>query len=405
MTSAKCPPHAPLLVQRGATVHPVRLRMMSFPNPRSAAWSSLVAVSLFVTFAPPAGAAVAPICGDGSAATAVLSVAPTRPEPAEGVVPGADRDSTGLGASGAVDPLAAASDVVFWQRHVASGVISGHAVASSISGSARPSEAAGASQGGVAPDRSISDSLVRLSCALIGAPPSAAELDDWMARYHNGLQLDYLAGVLMATTTFVDRFGLPTDAELVDAIYIRVLGRRPYWSEAQRWDTARAAGEFDRGEFVVTITESAEYVAQTRTAPPALPPLPYPDEGEGRRIIYSNTMQRVWLIADSGELVKTHLVSGRRGIPKAGTYAVFSKSLHAYAPHDGITMDYMVRFARGEEWSYGFHDIPLYSDGTPMQTPDQLGTRRSGGCVRQVTADAIFLFEWATIGTTVIALP
>jgi lipoprotein-anchoring transpeptidase ErfK/SrfK len=111
--------------------------------------------------------------------------------------------------------------------------------------------------------------------------------------------------------------------------------------------------------------------------------------------------QRVWLIEETGELYNTHQVSGRRGIPSLGRYNIYSMSRYAWAPHDGITMEYMVRFARGE-WPYGFHSIPIHPDDTPLQTPAQLGTHRSGGCVRQLWDDAKTVFEWATIGTRVI---
>ena len=141
---------------------------------------------------------------------------------------------------------------------------------------------------------------------------------------------------------------------------------------------------------------------------PAPPPL-YPDVGSGKRIIYSNGEQRVWLIDANERLVDTYLVSGRVGIPHNGTYSVYSKSVNAWAPYGGITMKHMVRFVRpgtwGNRWAYGFHSIPRYSNGQPMQTEAQLGTHRSGGCVRQADHKAVALFEWADIGTTVHAIP
>jgi hypothetical protein len=143
--------------------------------------------------------------------------------------------------------------------------------------------------------------------------------------------------------------------------------------------------------------------------PPERPPPPYPQVGEGKRIIYSNSQQRVWLIDENEELVDTYLVSGKKGIPHVGTYEVYSKSVNARAPYGGITMKHMVRFVRpgtwGNQWAYGFHSIPRYSNGQPLQTEDQLGTFRSGGCVRQPDAKAAALFEWAPIGTTVHAIP
>ena len=137
--------------------------------------------------------------------------------------------------------------------------------------------------------------------------------------------------------------------------------------------------------------------------PPTAPP--YPDVGEGKRIIYSNSGQHVWLIDENERLVSTYPVTGRKGIPGPGTYSVFSKSVNAYAPYGGITMQHMVRFAWGTRWAYGFHSIPRYSDGRPMQTEAELGTFGSGGCVRQADHRAKFLFDWAPIGTTVIVLP
>jgi hypothetical protein len=46
--------------------------------------------------------------------------------------------------------------------------------------------------------------------------------------------------------------------------------------------------------------------------------------GSGRRIIYSNTWQRVWLVDDANRLVRSYLVSGRRDTPHAGVYRVYS---------------------------------------------------------------------------------
>ena len=139
------------------------------------------------------------------------------------------------------------------------------------------------------------------------------------------------------------------------------------------------------------------------------PPPAYPDIGSGKRIIYSNSEQRIWLIDADERLVDTYPVSGRIGIPHDGTYTVYSKSVNAWAPYGGITMKHMVRFVRpgtwGNRWAYGFHSIPRYPNGQPMQTEAELGYYRSGGCVRQADHKAIALFDWAELGTTVHAIP
>jgi hypothetical protein len=160
----------------------------------------------------------------------------------------------------------------------------------------------------------------------------------------------------------------------------------------------------------LTRAEMAVFIAKamnlTPIVPPERPPPPYPDVGYGKRVIYGNDAQRMWLVDDYGQLVDTYLVSGRSNVPAPGTYHVYSKSASAWAGHGGITMKWMVRFAHGSSGlAIGFHAIPVYANGQPMQTEAQLGTYQSAGCVRQANDKARALYDWAPIGTTVIVLP
>lgn len=141
-------------------------------------------------------------------------------------------------------------------------------------------------------------------------------------------------------------------------------------------------------------------------APPAaaVPPLPE-DSGSGKRIVYSNGQQRVWLVDARERIVDSYLIAGRKGVPGPGTYSVFSKSPKAYALHGGITMNWMVRFTKTKITNIGFHDIPMYPGGRPMMTEDQFGQYLSGGCVRQPNDKAKLLYEWAPLGTTVVVTP
>jgi hypothetical protein len=122
--------------------------------------------------------------------------------------------------------------------------------------------------------------------------------------------------------------------------------------------------------------------------------------GAGRRIVYSVTGQRVWLIEAGGAVVRTYRVSGRAGTPRQGTYSVFSKSTTASS--GSVTMRYMVRFAHGQRLAIGFHTIPRTSSGKPIQSLSELGSYRSHGCVRQADADALALWNFAPLGTTVV---
>jgi len=199
------------------------------------------------------------------------------------------------------------------------------------------------------------------------------------------------------------------------ALAARATGERVFIVTANDFPDGLAATPATRGAPILFATK-AEMNGTTAAAiggrtgvscDPWVPP--YPNVGEGKRIIYSNSAQRVWLIDESEALVDTYLVSGRVGIPHYDTYEVYSKSVNAWAPYGGITMKWMVRFVRpgtwGNQWAYGFHAIPRYSNGQPLQSEAELGFHRSGGCVRQADVKAYALYQWADIGTTVHAIP
>ena len=153
------------------------------------------------------------------------------------------------------------------------------------------------------------------------------------------------------------------------------------------------------------------------TEPPPTPPPPTtapPDDqlpensGTGRRVVYSKTLQRVWAVDADGNVEKTHLVSGRRtwNQPSPAEYKVFSRSSFTCNIKDpSICWRYMIRFTVGPDGdNIGFHEIPN-KNGVPVQSIAQLGTPLSGGCVRQATPDAQWMWSWAGIGTKVVVLP
>src|SRR5690606_7656981 len=135
---------------------------------------------------------------------------------------------------------------------------------------------------------------------------------------------------------------------------------------------------------------------------PRFPALP-DGSGEGRRIVYSNSLQRVWLVEADGRIFDSYLVSGRRDAPAPGTYSVFSKS--EVSSSGNLRLDHMVRFTWGRTLAIGFHAIPTRPGGEPVQTLDELGQYRSAGCIRQDPAKAAQLYAWAPVGTTVVVLP
>lgn len=125
--------------------------------------------------------------------------------------------------------------------------------------------------------------------------------------------------------------------------------------------------------------------------------------GTGRRIVFSESRQRVWLVDDATDVRRTYLVSGSTlDNLDPGTYEVYSTSRWAVGIDDSGVMEYFVRFTQGPSGAaIGFHTIPT-KDGVPLQSKQELGTPQSHGCIRQRTPDAIALWDFAPVGTKVV---
>ena len=142
--------------------------------------------------------------------------------------------------------------------------------------------------------------------------------------------------------------------------------------------------------------------ATSKPAGPTEVALP-PGSGEGRRVVFDMSEQRVWLVGSAGTVQRTYLVSGsKHDNLDPGHYEVYSRSRHAVSYTYEETMQYMVRFATGDTAAIGFHDIPRDQQGEPVQTRAQLGQRMSSGCIRQARPDAIALWRFASVGTPVV---
>jgi hypothetical protein len=124
--------------------------------------------------------------------------------------------------------------------------------------------------------------------------------------------------------------------------------------------------------------------------------------GEGRRIVFDMSDQRVWLVDADDDVRRSYPVSGSlTDNLHPGTYAVYSRSRWAVGVDDSGTMEFFVRFTHGDNAAIGFHSIPT-KDGHLVQTRRQLGTPQSHGCIRQARPDAIRLWDFAPIGTKVV---
>ncbi|MEY3397001.1 MAG: hypothetical protein RLZZ534_963 [Actinomycetota bacterium] len=140
----------------------------------------------------------------------------------------------------------------------------------------------------------------------------------------------------------------------------------------------------------------------TRLNPPLLPA----NSGVGRRVVYQNKLQWVWVVDANNKVREAMPVSGRRGVPKPGEYRVTSQSLRSYSlDFEGVWFVNMTRFAFGPAGgNIGFHAIPT-KDGKVLQTEEQLGTFQGSGCIRMAPDDAKLIFKFATRGTKVVVIP
>lgn len=149
---------------------------------------------------------------------------------------------------------------------------------------------------------------------------------------------------------------------------------------------------------------------RVETSTPRLRTLPDPDafselpadSGEGRRAVFKQSTQRVWIVDADGRVQRTYRVSGSAlDNLDPGTYEVFSRSRNAVGIDDSGTMEFFVRFTRGPSGAaIGFHSIPV-DDGAAVQTVAQLGLPLSSGCIRQKRSDAIAMWRFADLGTRV----
>jgi lipoprotein-anchoring transpeptidase ErfK/SrfK len=213
------------------------------------------------------------------------------------------------------------------------------------------------------------------------------------------------------------------------AVACFLLVAAPVWAEEPAPESTTPSSEQPVPD--VSVAEALDVTVPANLAGPAIaaglaptrgpqvqiltppPPEPSPfdppiDGGDGRRVVYSKTQQTVWVYDETNTIIKMHRVSGRQDPrdPLPGTYRVWSRSSRTFSINNPtITWNYMIRFAKGDrDGNIGFHDIP-YQYGRPVQTVDQLGEALSGGCVRQASEDAIWMWNWAQIGTVVVVTP
>ena len=163
------------------------------------------------------------------------------------------------------------------------------------------------------------------------------------------------------------------------------------------FDVPTPAGDHTMCAYAINVGPGPENIPLGCAVVAVVPP----GSGSGRRIVYHNLGQRVWIVDADGTVARSYYVSGRYNDPVPGNYQVYGWS--RYAGTGGVTMEYFVAF-HPVGLGYGFHTIPVGANGVPLQSESELGSFRSAGCVRQAWDDAVFLWNWSQLGDPVIVI-
>ena len=124
-----------------------------------------------------------------------------------------------------------------------------------------------------------------------------------------------------------------------------------------------------------------------------------------RRIEVTLSDFRVRIYEDNEVIKSFPICYGRPSHPtKTGRFEIQSKVENAYASTWDMDMPYWlgIYWAGGTE--NGFHALPILSSGSTLWA-GALGTRCSFGCIVLNTPDAIWMYNWATLGTVVFINP
>jgi hypothetical protein len=121
------------------------------------------------------------------------------------------------------------------------------------------------------------------------------------------------------------------------------------------------------------------------------------DSGTGERIVYSLRRDRVWLVGANEKVTRSYTVWPGTVDPEPGDYEVTSRTEHVTGS-DGVPVENVVIFGYADGTVVGF------SAATDGSRP-QLDPAEKVGGIRERTADGEAMWDFATVGTTVVVVP
>jgi hypothetical protein len=153
---------------------------------------------------------------------------------------------------------------------------------------------------------------------------------------------------------------------------------------------------------LASATHSATPVKSPGTTPPTAGSTALPaDSGSGPRVVYSISAARAWLVEAGGTTERTFRVVPGTVTPPTGTFSVNRKTSGATGS-DGTSVEYIVYFvnaATSDDIDGFAFDAVANVTGLP---PASSG--RTGG-IRMAQYDAQAVWDFTSVGTTVVVLP
>ncbi|MGW0788482.1 hypothetical protein ACWD04_09535 [Streptomyces sp. NPDC002911] len=139
-------------------------------------------------------------------------------------------------------------------------------------------------------------------------------------------------------------------------------------------------------------TVSADSKPSPKPRPSATKPKTYKvpdDSGTGRRVVYSLSQKRVWLISESGSAARTFTVWPGNVPPPEGKHPVTFRRAEGTGS-DGVRIEHAVYFGAQSAFSNAVDGASPAPDST-VKT----------GAIRESVADGTALWDFATKGTLI----
>jgi len=102
------------------------------------------------------------------------------------------------------------------------------------------------------------ENVALLYAAALDRRPDAEGLNYWLSNVAGGQSMKHVADSFINSDEFIERFGLGSDEEFIDRLYLNVLDRQPDQSGYDYWVDVISQGEKTRANVLIDFAQSPE---------------------------------------------------------------------------------------------------------------------------------------------------